>query len=368
MLYASHAHADVYHLNDGSVKTGRTLSRPDSAVVQLETLIGTVSFPAERIVDHEPIADIERDYRKLCGKMDLEKLHAQAMLARWCRQKGFYDPMFKHYDRLAPERDEFKSFVQEMALTMDYREFNPSSQHNAKKGFALLKRMATSGPTCRAIGTELFKAMPEEVAGKALEQGMKSTDAGIKMAAIEIAGLTAPRASLERLIRIAIHDRRQDVREAAVGALLYYEHDGIVYPFVRALKSRNKLYRLHAMDALARLRDLRSAGALIANLGGSGTSRTPRSHFYSGTITSTVTGFDTVVATGAAAASPRVSLIQDGVLLDAGVTVVTRPAIGKTEKRRIAEVLNSITDLDYGDDYLLWNEWWKNNSTRILKR
>lgn len=367
ILYADQSHADVYDLDDGSVKTGRTLSRSNSSVVQLETLIGTVSFPAERIVSHEPIATIERDYRKLCSKMDRDKPHTQAMLARWCRQKGLYDEMFQHYDRLGPEGAEFKAFVHEMAHTMDYREFNPSNRLSAKKGFALLKRMATSGPTCSAIGTELFKGMPEEMAGKVLEQGMRSTDARTRLTAIELAALTAPRASLERLIQIAIYERRQDVREAAVKALLYYEHDGIVYPFVRALKSRNKTYRLNAMDALALFRDARTAGALIANLRSTGTSRTPRSHIYSGTITSAVTGFDTVVATGAAAASPRVSLIQDGVLLDAGVAVVTRPAVGKSEKKRIAEVLRSITDLDYGDDYLLWNEWWKNNKSRILE-
>jgi hypothetical protein len=30
-------------------------------------------------------------------------------------------------------------------------------------------------------------------------------------------------------------------------------------------------------------------------------------------------------------------------------------------------VLKSITGVDYGDDYLLWKGWWKNNREKLLK-
>ena len=73
-------------------------------------------------------------------------------------------------------------------------------------------------------------------------------------------------------------------------------------------------------DALAMFNDQRAAGALISNLAPAGGSPgSQRAHIYAGNITSAVTGFDTNVANSAAIASPIISFIQDGTLLDINV-------------------------------------------------
>ena len=94
-----------------------------------------------------------------------------------------------------------------------------------------------------------------------------------------------------------------------------------------------------------------------------------RAHIYAGNITSAITGFDTNVANSAAIASPILSYIQDGALLDINVLgCVHYRTILKDERIRTTNVLSSITGLDYGDDFVLWNAWWQNNREKILKR
>ena len=85
-----------------------------------------------------------------------------------------------------------------------------------------------------------------------------------------------------------------------------------------------------------------------------------------GSQTSAVTDFDTQVASGAVIADPIVSVIQDGTLLDVNVLGTGSRGIRRDERKTIVHVLKTVTGVSYGDDYLLWKEWWNNNRQEIL--
>ena len=69
----------------------------------------------------------------------------------------------------------------------------------------------------------------------------------------------------------------------------------------------------------------------------------------------------------AAIADPIVSVIQDGVLLDVNVLGVSPGRlIFKDERKVISNVLKNITGMNYGEDYLMWKQWWLNNREKIV--
>jgi hypothetical protein len=363
--------ADEYVLDDGTVFAGRTLHGSKDGIKKVETLTGIRSIPEARVEGYVPTREILPEYERLRSRFGVDQPRGLAVLTGWCREKGLYEEMFKLYDELLgmdPENADLHAFISEMATKIQYKAFDRQAVLDGAGGFALLKAMTRNGPTLRRIGATMLADLPEPARMAQLSKGMRSSDPKVRVAAIEVVTSITPYEALEGLVKAAIKDRDGKVRSAAVEALEAYEFDAILYPFLQALKSGNKTYRVNALEALADFQDIRSVGALISNLRpiprGTGAAR---SHIYSGTITSTVTGFDTDVATGAAAASPKVSVIQDGALLDVGVLSIHTPRIGKKERLRIAEVLQSITGIDYGDDFHLWMAWWEAHRTELLK-
>jgi hypothetical protein len=370
--WAKDSFSDEYILDDGTVLAGETLSKSRDGVRKVETLTGIRSISEERIEILVPSREIEREYENLLLRFDRGTPRGLAALAGWCRQKGWLDEMFSLYDRLMemdPENSDLSSFMDEMASKIRYGAFDRRAVHEGAGGFALLKAMSRSGPCLQGIGAAIVRELPEPGRMSLLSKGMRSSDSRVRRVSIELVAALTPVEALEALVKAAIKDRDAKVRKAAVLALKGYENDAIFHPFLQALRSEIKTYRVNALDAFAEFNDIRSAGALIANLRpaprGTGAAR---SHVYSGTITSVVTGFDSDVATGAAAASPRVTPIQDGVLLDVGVLSTHVPVIGKKERFRTAEVLESITGMDYGDEYHLWTAWWKIRKAELLEK
>lgn len=243
-----------------------------------------------------------------------------------------------------------------------------------KRGAALLQKTAGSPPALAKIGESILLGMAPEILTDVLIKSLKAPKEKVQIKAIDLLARLTPEKGIIPLIKICIYSRNNRVRESAQRALTGFEHEGIIYPFLKVLKSNTKTYRMNALSSLAMLKDPRTAGALIANLGpsrsvASRNSSARSAHIYVGNITSAVTDFDAEVATSAAIANPKVSLIQDGVLLD--VTMLgtsSRPLRSISERRITARTLKSITGMDYGNDYLLWKEWWKNNRGKILKK
>ena len=303
------------------------------------------------------------------------------MLSNWCRQKGLYDEMFGFFDRLAEIDDEhpvFRKFVGEMATVIDYRGYRAGIPLDGGKLDELLNRMSRSGPTLRAVGGELIRRQPRNAACEALVKALESKQEPLNLVAIELAARLTDEATLEPLIGCALLSTRPTVREAARSALNRFEHDGIIYPFLRALRSKNDGLREHALMGLAGLADLRTAGSLISHLGalsdGSASSASRRAHTFNGSQHAVVNGFDAQVANSAAIAKPIISVVQEGVVLDVNLLGTSpgridrrrAPAHGREERRLTAKVLKTVTGQDYGEDVVLWLEWWKNNKARIL--
>lgn len=372
LVYTIHAPAEVYNMHDGSVQVGHRISPLQSPVVHLETLTGIVVFPSDKVESIEDRDSLLTAYRKLSSHLNLDKVRCLTTLARWCRDKGLYEKMFELYDRVGamePDNPELKAFIYEMSNSMQYQWLDVKQLPDEKQGYALLLKIAKSKPTMKRIGEELVLSMPPEISANFILKGLKHSLPRVKLESIRILSIQIPDEAIEPLIAVALFDRKEETRKAAVDALKKYEHDGIIYPFLRALKTNVKAYRFNAINALAEFNDLRATGALIANLArGTSSPGSHRGYVYSGSQTSAVTDFDTEVAQSAVIANPIVSIIQDGVLLDVNVLGVSPGRIIlKEERRRIADTLERITGMNYGEDYLMWKQWWLNNREKIVK-
>ncbi|MFH1999202.1 MAG: hypothetical protein ABIK28_05955, partial [Planctomycetota bacterium] len=198
-----------------------------------------------------------------------------------------------------------------------------------------------------------------------------TSDARTQVATLEVAARFTPAVLLEDMIKLAICENNAEVRNAAQNTLLSYKQDEILIPFVRALKSKVKDYRLNALDALALFKDPRTALALIENLQSSTDKRLPPHpdpsvNIATGKNSSSVRGFNGHVSARSGIASHNIEILWEGTSLQVNVLAVSKPVIKNNERVRIAEVLKKITGVDYGDDYLLWNEWWNNNKEKIF--
>jgi len=368
--------AQVYHIKDGSVEVGKLISAPESNQIKLKSLSGIVSFPKESVIAIEDASEIRRKLEKFRSRLNIDNGDHAATLARWCRQKGCYKEMFELYDRLVkinPENRDLISFINDMSISIRYDGLDSKILLSTDEGRRLINKLNISGPTFREIGKKIISSYPRERKLAILMHGLKSSIKMTQILSIELLSRFTPKEALEPIIGCAILSKKEDVRIAAVKALNCYEVDGIIYPFIRALKSKYKTYRLNALDAIANFKDPRAAGALISNLGSSkgGTPTGRRGNIFIGGQHSVVTGFDVNVATAAAIAKPRVSIIQDGVVLDVNILGVSPGAyyvIKKKERALTAKTLKTVTGQDYGDDYLLWNEWWNKNQARIFKK
>ncbi len=373
--YVSSSQADVLYFNDGSVRAGKRPNSPGSPVTKVETLFGIDEFQSDQIAKVESRLQVLAQYRHFRSQMDLSKKRCLKTLAWWCRQKGLYEEMFEVYDLIletSPEDPDLTEFIYEMALNIQYRGFEARTLHTEKSGFLLLKKTAACGPTLQMIGKAILAALPSEMFNDILVKGLKGPKEEVQLLSIDLLARRTPEKGIKPLIRLAIYSHKGRLREEAARALTQFQHDGIIYPFLRALKSNSRTYRMNALAGLAILKAPRTVGAIVANLGAATPATGPsprRAHIYSGTITSAVTGFDAQVATSAAIASPKISLISDGVLLDVGVlSTHTRKGFRRDERQLTSQVLHKVTGIDYGEDYLLWRQWWLNNRQRLLKR
>lgn len=376
-LLAFSASAEVYCLKDGSVQIG-TAPRPHgSGFIRICTLEGPVDLCLDEIMRTQSERELKSMFNEIHTSLKSAGKTEKCRLAEWCRKKGLFTEMFELYDSILAEDPDFpplSSFIDRMAQSIDFAGIHADLKPDPQLIAAMFKTCAGADPTLQRIGEKILAHFHPDLTTPLLLQFLSSSRTQERVEALRLIKIIRPDRALEPLIGNAIFNKREQQRKLALEALNQYEHDGIIYPFMRALRLNNRQYRMNALDGLSHLADPRASAALISNLapstmpsnGGSDSGAT-RAHIFVGTTTSAVTDFDPEVASAAVIAQPVVSTIQEGALLDVKVYGVVR-YITLTERRAIARVLKDINGTDYGTDYVLWKEWWQNNRKRIAKK
>ena len=368
--------AEVFFLRDGSCLAGSSPRPLDDHFIRIQTLEGIAEFERSEILLHR--SDME--LKKLCKKMRADltpgSSSEMAQLAWWCRTKGLFDEMFDLLDSAltVDARDStVQRFVDQMVNTIDYGAFR-ALKHRGELDpvLELFRASAAAGPTLGRIGEGILSRLPEDLVAAVIVRHINSGKKADRHFALKACRTLKPRKALEVLIKTALFDRSDEARGLALDALSVYDERNIINPFVAALRLDYSRYRMNALDGLERFNDPRVSGVLIAGLApassptaAGGTDGT-RAHIFVGNQKAAVTGFDTQIASSAAIASPVISTLQEGVVLDVKIYGVAIYSYTKAERRRIGSVLANLNTVDYGTDIGLWKEWWDRNKKGIL--
>lgn len=369
--------AEVFFLRDGSCLAGSSPRPLDDHFIRIQTLEGIADFERSEILIHR--SDME--LKKLCKKMRAEltpgSSSEMAQLAWWCRTKGLYVEMFDLLDSaldVDAQDSAVKKFVDQMVKTIDYGAFR-ALPHRGEldPALELFRASAAAGPTLGRIGEGILSQLPEDLVVPLIVRHINSGKRADRLFALGVCRTMKPKKALEVLIKTALFDRSDEARSLALDAIAGYEERNIINPFVAALRLDSDRYRMNALDGLERFNDPRVSGVLIAGLATASSAASAggqkdgtRAHIFVGNQKAAVTGFDTQVASSAAIASPVISTLQEGVLLDVKIFGVAIYSYTKAERRRIGSVLATLNGVDYGTDVGLWKNWWDRNKKQIL--
>jgi len=368
--------AEIFFLRDGSCIAGTSPKPLDDHFIRLQTLQGTVDIERSEILLHRSDMELNRLCKKMRADLTPGSSSELTQLAWWCRTKGLYDEMFEFLDKalsIDPQTEAAQKFIAEMVDSIDYKAFRALPHLGGPDPqLDLFRASASSGRTLARIGEGILSRLPEEMVTSMLLRHILSGKEGDRFFALRVCRTLKPKKALEVLVKTALFDRCDEARSLALDALCEYDDKNIVNPFVSALKLDFNRYRLNALDGLERLQDRRVSGVLIAGLAPANSAASDgvrdgtRAHVFVGNQRAAVTGFDTQIAASAAIASPVISTLQDGVVLDVKIYGVAIYSFTKAERKRIGGVLADLNSVDYGTDVGLWKTWWDKNKKEIL--
>ncbi len=163
--------------------------------------------------------------------------------------------------------------------------------------------------------------------------------------------------ALSPLVKAALHDRDEGVRDAAFAASMKIGHPALFIPFAKALFASNEPVRLRAAAALGRLGDVRAVEYLVKRYAISGGGSGARNSISSVTSQAYVKDFDVEIAQAAQIADPIIDVLNSGAVLDAKVVGIYG-TMTVTETRVISKSLEDLTGRSFGPNPEAWKSWW----------
>lgn len=180
----------------------------------------------------------------------------------------------------------------------------------------------------------------------------------------------APRAQPKPLMRRAVLDGSENVREQASLALAAASNEALTLPIVRALSSSHPTIRTRAAQSLGLMGYSAAVPALVTRLaaaarGEGGGHAVPHQHIFVGTQSAYVQDFDVEVAAGSSIADPSINTLVSGAVLDVGVRGVEIQHVLQAERRVLVKSLQQLTGANPGRRAKDWSAWYERNRSRF---
>jgi len=171
--------------------------------------------------------------------------------------------------------------------------------------------------------------------------------------------------AIPALLKRAIYDPDEQVREAVVDALKTIDSPDTVHPLGRALGSRTVEVRQHAAEAIGRLGDVMGMGYVLHRWHAT-SGDFPRAYFATINQVSYIQDFDVEVAQTSFIADPVVGVLQEGAVhavkvlgAEHGFTTIERVAYQGAAER--------LSGLELGTDVKPWLRMWNQEKDRLLE-
>lgn len=379
---AAFAAADEVELTSGTVIEGKVQDLGDS--IKIIKSNGSATYPKSMVRKITPKKTVEEVYNDKSRELKADDVEGHLKLARWCVEKKLAKEAVAEFRKvIALDADHEEARAGAGFVKLNGKWLTEDEAHEAKGLVKHKGRWMT--PEQRDLDValeeqkELDKALQHEVATQVAR--LKSSDekkrleAAAALAKIDdkhkakayIAAIPSPNRetrkflyeelgrmkevpALKPLVRRSLWDEDELLRPVAFRAVQDIGHPDAALLYIPFLAEESISARIRCVDAMAVLKDLRVAPALLQALDNN--IDLTKSFERDGEQMTALTGRTVLMPDGSSVTLPRVVRIRPADPLDRN----SRNKL-QHEKQAIISTLAAITGQNFGDDLAKWRAW-----------
>ena len=234
-----------------------------------------------------------------------------------------------------------------------------------KRVYTLLQKIASEDEETVAKARRQMALEEDRFKLAQLAKCLRCEPASLRIYCAQELGRLDDPLAVPALLKRAIYDPDEKVRDAVVMALKDIGEPSTVHPLGRALDSRYSEVRVNAAEALGKLGDELGLGYVIKKWEGR-SGDFPQVYFMSAAQLSYIQDFDVEVAQTSFIADPIVGVIQEGVVQSVKI-LATVQTFTTVERAAYKGAVNGIVGTDMGDDVKAWSKFWRENANRLIE-
>ncbi|MHC4957371.1 MAG: HEAT repeat domain-containing protein [Planctomycetota bacterium] len=212
----------------------------------------------------------------------------------------------------------------------------------------------------RKAAQGLVTEVPDAALLRPMRRVLYAEQPEMRVFAVKQFGRIGDRTALPWLIQASMYDAQEKVRNAAFRSIKGFKDADVIYPYGRALFSKNPKASVMAADALALLGDNRGVDLVLRRIS-IGIGEAGRANISVGKQNSYIQDFDVEIAQAAAIGDPIVSTIRDGIILDYKILGGHGERWVVMQRNSYANALKTLTGRDYGEDWAAYRRYAKEN-------
>jgi hypothetical protein len=338
------------------------------------------ALPRGAVQSHELVRDIKREARARERKLKMALADDRADQAMWLIERALYTEALEHLEfclRKDPDHGPTLTLIDCDKLPMNTPVVNASKdtphEDLAKALQPWFHAAAFMGRASKEIAVRKFLKEIKGIDEAAIRATLRGELRHRTSARRELAALVLHRSDfsieneggVQDLIKVAILDGSDEVREECSRTLRDFNEVAITQPFIKALGSTSPAIRTNAAGALGTLGFVNAAAPLISALAATsaagGAYRPPASHIFVGRQIAYIQDFDVEVAQGASIADPNINVLTEGAVLDVRVLSVRQETIRVHERSALRGALKILLGKDFKYDAEKWQKWMDEN-------
>jgi hypothetical protein len=228
----------------------------------------------------------------------------------------------------------------------------------------LLRAYASGSDAQRKFALASLGTVEDRWKTEPFAYALRAKSEAVRVLAAKELGRLGSRRALQPLVKRAVLDPSQEVREAAVDAAKQIGDANLLAPLAQALQSKTPEVFTNAAAAIGRLGDVRGVRYLVWRLESHGATGQRVFSNFTNQLTY-IQDFDVEVAQTAFIADPIVGVLQEGIVLDVQLHAVDRQ-LTWVEREVMHGALRRLTGAtDVKNEPGAWAAWWKDHAKEL---
>jgi hypothetical protein len=234
-----------------------------------------------------------------------------------------------------------------------------TDEHRARAD-EIVKGLLDDDAEVRKAARGLVTEVPDAALLRPMRRVLYAAQPEMRIFAVKEFGRIGDRTALPWLIQVSMYDAQEKVRNAAFRSIKGFRDADVIYPYGRALFSKNPKASIMAANALALLGDDRGVDLVLRRIS-IGIGEAGRANIMVGKQNSYIQDFDVEIAQAAAIGDPIVQTIRDGIILDYKILGGHGERWVVMQRNSYANALKTLTGRDYGQDWAAYRRYAEEN-------